>query len=86
MMSFPKNLYDMVEEKAQMTGMLFPEYIRNLMLNDVKNRVDYVEYVDDPELVKELQQVDEEINSGDYVAFDPSNEKELREALPISSK
>lgn len=47
MITFPQNLYRLVEMRAKRYGMLVPEYIRFLALDDIRDEADKVEILDE---------------------------------------
>ncbi len=78
LITFSPQLYDLVEGKAQRLGVTFPEYIRSLALEDIKdNKAPYITV--SPELEEEIELSLADFKKGDYKEFDPENENDMNE-------
>lgn len=78
LITFSPQLYELVEGKAQRLGVTFPEYIRSLALEDIKdNKAPYITV--SPELEEEIELSLADFKKGDYKEFDPENEDDMNE-------
>lgn len=80
MITFPVALCEMVEKRAKKVGMLLPEYIRFLVLCDLKAEVDKIPLLDfstDQKVAKSV----EDYEKGDFVVIDPSKKAEMKKLL-----
>ena len=83
MVSFPEPLVKVLEKKADIRGISFSRYLQFLALKDTEETFDRPVKIlpMDDEMAAEVLQARKEIAEGKGVEFDPSNKKELEEAL-----
>ncbi len=78
LITFSPQLYELVEDKAQRLGVSFPEYIRSLALEDIKdNKAPYLTV--SQELADEIEVAVTEFKDGKGKEFDPENSNDLKE-------
>lgn len=75
LITFSPQLYDLVEKKAKKLGLTFPEYIRLLAVNDIKNMVEDNPFVD-TKTEKHIAHSIKNINSGKYTILNSSKDIE----------
>jgi hypothetical protein len=69
--SFPVQLLEKAEYKANKAGMLLPEYIRHVILNDVTDELYGLPVIDDKETVRAVKESEEDFKRGRYVTIEP---------------
>lgn len=74
MISLPPELYARVERQAKVFGLSFPEYVRFLMIQDIRDEP--VEMVDE-ETEERIGQALEAHKAGRTVSFEPGEEFSL---------
>jgi len=78
LITFSPQLYTLVENKAQRLGVSFPEYIRSLAVEDIKEeKAPFL--VASSELSDAVDLADKEFKQGDYKELDPDNEDDMKE-------
>lgn len=76
LITFSPKLYTIVEEKANRLGVSFPEYIRSLALEDIKDeQVPFM--VASEELDTVIGQSLDEAKTGKLHEFDPDNDADM---------
>lgn len=78
LITFSPQLYSLVEDKATRLGVSFPEYIRSLAVEDIKEeKAPFL--VASAELSDAIDVADKEYKNGEYKEIDPENEDDMRE-------
>ena len=62
--TFPSRLMDIAESKAKIFGYSFPEYVRYVLTKDIENF-----YLDDPKLLKDIEDGIKEYREGRAKSF-----------------
>jgi hypothetical protein len=75
LITFSPQLYNLVEDKAKKLGVTFPEYIRSLAVEDLKEN-DYI--VASPETERQIGIALKEIEEGKGVEYDPDNSEDVK--------
>jgi hypothetical protein len=75
LITFSPQLYSLVEQKAKKLGITFPEYIRSLAVEDLKDN-DYI--VASPEMERQIGIAMKEFEDGNYVELDPDNPEDMK--------
>lgn len=83
LITFSPQLAQYIEFKADKLGVSFPEYIRSLALNDIKDEVDDM-IIASPEIERQIGIAIEEGKRGEGTELDPFNEKDLEELFRAS--
>ena len=65
LITFPKELYSLVMNKANRIGMTFPEYVRILVVNDLKGKLDSIPMVS-AKTEKNIENSFEALKQGQY--------------------
>lgn len=68
LITFSPELYSLVVTKAKRIGVSFPEYIRVLLVNDIKEEVEAIEMVDE-ETEKAIGQSLKDFKEGRYTTL-----------------
>lgn len=76
LITFSPQLARYIEFKAEKMGVSFPEYIRALAMNDIKDQVDDI-IVASPEMERQIGLAMQEVDQGHVSYLDPSNQDEL---------
>jgi len=73
--TFPSRLMDIAESKAKIYGYSFPEYVRYVLTKDVENFfLGPEEYIDDPQLAKDIKDGIREYKEGKTIVLKNSKE------------
>ncbi len=73
--TFPSRLMDIAESKARIYGYSFPEYVRYVLTKDVEGfHLGSEEYIDDPQLAKDIEDGIKEYKEGKTIALRNSKE------------
>lgn len=75
LITFSPQLFSLVEEKAKKLGVTFPEYIRSLAVEDLKDN-DYI--VASPETERQIGIALKEIEDGKGIEYDPDNPQDVK--------
>jgi len=69
--TFPSRLMDIAESKARIYGYSFPEYVRYVLTKEVESDFCYgpEEYIEDPKLVKDIEEGIKEYRDGKAKGF-----------------
>ena len=68
--TFPTRLMDIAESKARIYGYSFPEYVRYVLTKDVEDfYLGPEEYIDDPQLAKDIEDGIKEYREGKTKSF-----------------
>jgi len=68
--TFPTRLMDIAESKARIYGYSFPEYVRYVLTKDVEDfYLGPEEYIDDPQLAKDIEEGIKEYREGKTKSF-----------------
>lgn len=68
--TFPSRLMDIAESKAKIFGYSFPEYVRYVLTKDIENfYLGPEEYLDDPKLLKDIEDGIKEYREGRAKSF-----------------
>lgn len=78
--SVSPELKSLVKSRAQKIGIPITQYVKNLIINDIKQ---YPIYQVDEETEKRIGQSLKDLAEGRYTIVDPSNERALNKILNI---
>ncbi len=75
--TFPSRLMDIAESKAKIFGYSFPEYVRYVLTKDIENfYLGPEEYLDDPKLLKDIEDGIKEYREGKAISLKSPKEIE----------
>lgn len=75
LITFSPQLYSLVEGKAKKLGVTFPEYIRSLAVEDLKEN-DFI--VANPEMERQIGLAMKDIEDGKGIEYDPDNPDDVK--------
>ncbi|MDE2024937.1 MAG: hypothetical protein KGJ07_00410 [Patescibacteria group bacterium] len=75
LITFSPQLYELIERNAKKIGVSFPEYIRILAVNDVRQASDTIPYVDE-ETEERIGRSLKDIKNGKYTTVSTKEELE----------
>jgi len=70
----PDTLLQLVEVKAKAYGLSLQDYLRHIMAENVKNMVEPVETLTDPELLKDLKEAIDDVKHGRVISLNSKEE------------
>ena len=76
LITFSPQLHSLVEEKAKKLGVTFPEYIRTLAVQDLKENNDYI--IASPETERQIGIALKEFEEGKGFEYDPDNPEDVK--------
>ena len=81
MISFPSGMYQVLEERSNRRGMLVPEYVRFIVLNEINDDFEKVPLVD-IETEKVIAESLDDYDNGDYITA--NTREEIAEILELN--
>jgi hypothetical protein len=75
LITFSPQLYSLVEDKAKKLGVTFPEYIRSLAVEDLKEN-DFI--VASPETERQIGMALKDMDEGKFIEYDPDNPEDVK--------
>jgi hypothetical protein len=83
-MTFSSTLFNLIEDKAKKFGVSTFDYIRFLMMQDVKDDIEKIEVIEDEETIKNIGKSLDDYENGRYTILE--SDKDIRSYVQSLTK